>query len=97
MSNTAKTKVIDIPEDEPETDLDNPIFDRGESTRKEPMTLAQLEAAVIPKFLASQRKTKLKPVVVYTCERRSKSALFWRHVNVHLRGLTPVADCPGSP
>jgi Family of unknown function (DUF5681) len=31
------------------------------------------------------------------CERRSKSALFWRHVNLHLRGLTPVADCPGSP
>jgi hypothetical protein len=36
-------------------------------------------------------------VELEACERRSKSALFWRHVNLHLRGLTPVADCPGSP
>jgi hypothetical protein len=53
---------------EPEIDPDKPIFDRGESSRKEPMSLAELEAAVIPKFLASQRKTKLAPVVVYTPE-----------------------------
>jgi hypothetical protein len=30
------------------------------------------------------------------CERRSKSALFWRHVDRH-RQLTAVSDCPGSP
>jgi hypothetical protein len=63
------TKVIEVfDQAEPEIDPDQPIFDRGESSRKEPMSLAELEAAVIPKFLASQRKTKLAPVVIYTPE-----------------------------
>jgi hypothetical protein len=53
---------------EPEIDPDKPIFDHGDSARKEPMSLAQLEAAVIPAFQAQQKKVKLKPVVVYTPE-----------------------------
>lgn len=60
------TKTIDIPEDpSPQDDPDKPIFDRGEGARKEPMTLAQLEAK-IPEWNAKQRKTKPKPIVVYT-------------------------------
>jgi hypothetical protein len=47
---------------EPEIDPDQPIFDRGDSARKEPMTLAELEAAVIPGFQAQQRKYRPKPI-----------------------------------
>lgn len=51
-----------FPSPEPEIDPDKPIFDRGDSVRKDPMTLAQLEAAVIPKFQAQQRKYKPAPI-----------------------------------
>lgn len=54
-------------EGEPKKVDDTSIFDRGEGARKEPMTLAQLEAK-IPEWNAKQRKTKLKPIVVYTRE-----------------------------
>ena len=47
---------------EPEIDPDKPIFDHGDGARKEPMSLAQLEAAVIPVFQAQQRKYKPKPI-----------------------------------
>jgi hypothetical protein len=75
------TKVIDVSDEaeplpkwhefsspEPEIDPDKPIFDRGEGAWREPMSLAQLEAAVIPAFQAQQKKVKLAPVVVYTPE-----------------------------
>ena len=72
------TKLIDVPEDEPQPRFpktltlpasdDRSVFDTGRISEIEPMSLAELEAAVIPKFLASQRKTKLAPVVVYTPE-----------------------------
>jgi hypothetical protein len=57
------TKVIDIPDDEPEKpEPEKPVFDTGDGARKEPMSLAQLEAAVIPAFQAQQRKYKPKPI-----------------------------------
>jgi hypothetical protein len=72
------TKVIDVSEDEPQPRFpktltlpasdDRSVFDTGRISDVEPMTLVELEAAVIPKFVASQRKTKLAPVVVYTPE-----------------------------
>jgi hypothetical protein len=72
------TKLIDVSEDEPQPRFpktptlpasdDRSVFDTGRISEVEPMSLAELEVAVIPKFLASQRKTKLAPVVVYTPE-----------------------------
>jgi hypothetical protein len=55
-------KGYDFSPPEPEIDPDKPIFDRGDSARKEPLTLAELEAAVIPAFQAQQRKYKPKPL-----------------------------------
>ena len=57
------TKIIDIPDEKPEKpEPEKPVFDTGNSVRKEPMSLAQLEAAVIPAFQAQQRKYKPKPI-----------------------------------
>ena len=52
------TKIIDIPDDEPEPEIDKPVFDTGDGARKEPMSLAQLEAAVLPGFQAQQKPYK---------------------------------------
>jgi hypothetical protein len=69
------TKIIDVsdkteplpswynlPLSEPDIDPDKPVFDTGDGARKEPMTLVELEAAVIPAFQAQQRKYKPKPI-----------------------------------